>query len=80
MIDKGGGGRMNTIAEIKRELPEVSAQLGGRVYRAIVTGRGASFARIPLYDAHNRINPALTFEVSWAVVLRCYNAGTPVII
>jgi len=64
-----------TIERVKAELPDVSVEWRGRVYRAAVRGRLCAVATVWLLDL-----PEVSSAWSWSAVVRSLESGRPLVL
>lgn len=73
-----------TVADVKRELPDVPVKIGRKVYSARLSGRLNQFATVTLSYIHHsgpqehlRGQPWMDWQFSWEAVTRAVNTGNP---
>lgn len=63
-----------TKAQVREILPNVSIQLGKKVYRASISGRRNAFATVSVKDDQGFF---LQYEFSWEAITRSVNSMQP---
>lgn len=63
-----------TIEKVKDELPSITVNWNGKLTQGVVCGRNNQFATVRSFDG------AVSWEFSWATIVRALNDGRALIV